>query len=544
MPESFQLFKNLELLNLTKVQDIERLKKHLVPGFGSTNAVNNILYSMLSPSRTTSVAKTVIVEKEYTDSEFMSCYTRFYCHLFSDTSKRCKRLHFFSDEIQPSDLNDLDGRESYLGFVVVRPITVMPIGRTVLAPMTSIDKDEFVTTQWSYKVNLSGSILSVSGAPFIQQDGRVAACASASLWMATNYLSSKYALTTRSTIEITELATGYDFSRQRSTPGRGLTIPQMVNALSSMGYSPQLYDHPWSKEAKQIIYSCVESKIPAILAVTFQEGHHSLIAIGHTFASPQSPPLNRIPIDGQGDLTYFDNTDWIPKFIIHDDQGSLYGRLQVLPIDNFLLPDGVTVDTNKLPIPSGVEPNINEVHCPIEVEHYYYGHGSPDKRLGNIFAVIAPMPPGVSLLAEDAARKARELLIITNYLYNSPDLSNLVLRTYLESSNQYKESLKYRTDMPDWLRSFYRGKPMSKYVWITEISNKNLFDRKNINDRKMIGEVIMDSAASPFTPSFLAMHIPGYVMAMNPEDENYVEALRRARQLHDDHPYSHSVRVS
>ncbi len=255
MAESFQLYRNLELLNLTKVQDIEKLKKYLVPGFGPTNAVTSILYSMLSsgPDGTTSMAKAVIVEKEYTDSEFLSCYTRFYCHLFSDTSKRCIRLHFFSEEIRLSDLDDLDGRESYLGFVVLRPITVMPVGRTVLAPTTSIEKDEFVTTQWSYKVNLSGSILSVSGAPFIQQDGRVAACASAALWMATNYLSSKYALTAKSTIEITELATGYDFSRQRSTPGRGLTIPQMVNALSLMGYSPQLYDHPWSREAKQIM---------------------------------------------------------------------------------------------------------------------------------------------------------------------------------------------------------------------------------------------------------------------------------------------------
>jgi len=201
------------------------------------------------------------------------------------------------------------------------------------------------------------------------------------------------------------------------------------------------------------------------------------------------------------------------------------------------------IDTGKLPLPLGVEPNIHEVHCPIEVTFSYCDPNFPKTRIGNLFAIIVPMPPGVSLLSEDAARKAHELLIVANYLYDSPNLSEIILRTYLDSSNNYKESLKYRADMPMWLRQFYRGKPMSKNIWITEISCKDLFDKPKLEDRRMIGEILMDSAASPYTPSFLALHVPGYIMTMIPEDTDYVDALVRALNIPDDHPYSHSSRV-
>lgn len=551
MTDPYTLYSNLEILDMTKSDHVKRLQSYLEPEYGSTHAVQSILFNMLGCNLNGSASrcKTVIVENEYFDREFSSCYGRFYYHLFQNISKKCKRLHFFAEPVHQSDLLDLEGKDSYLGFVVLRPISATPIGRTVLTPQVKPKDEEFILTQTMYGVNLSGSRLFAKGMPFIQQDGRVAACASAALWMATDYLSAKYKIVGKSSIEITELATGYDFSKSRSTPGRGLTIPQMLTALNGMGYSPQLYDHPWTKEAKQTIYRCVESRIPALLALSFKEGHHSIVTIGHTFHSPATPELNTEQITGGQQFTYYDNVQWLPEFIIHDDQGGLYGRLKILQLDDFRLKDTKTgelldeIDTGKLPLPLGVEPNIHEVHCPIEVTFSYRDPNFPKTRIGNLFAVIVPMPPGVSLLAEDAARKAHELIIVANYLYDSPNLSEIVLRTYLISSNDYKESLKYRTDMPLWLRQFYRGKPMSRNIWITEISCKDLFDKRKPEDRKMFGEILLDSAASPYTPSFLALHVPGYIMTMNPEDTDYENALFRARNIPDDHPYSHSIRV-
>lgn len=554
MADRYELYTNLEVLDMTSAEHVEKLVSYLQPEYGSTHAVQSILYNMLGCdfSGGVSKCKTVIIENDYLDNEFSSCYGRFYYHLFKNISKTCRRLHFFAEPISQSDLPDLEGKKGYLGYVVIRPISAMPIGRTVLSPVVESQHKEFIITRGNYTVNLAGSKLSVNGMPFIQQDGRVAACASASLWMAASYLSPKYNLANKSSIEITELATGYDFTQSRSIPGRGLTIPQMLNSLSAMGYSPQLYDHPWPQEAKQTIYSCVESKIPALLALSFKEGHHSLVAIGHTFNSPKMPTLRteRLEIKKEEHkFTYYDNIEWIPEFIVHDDQGGLYGRLRILPLEDFVVKDSETgkatdkIDVDKLPLPLGVEPSINEVHCPVEVEFSYCDPTFSKRRLGNLFAIIVPMPPGVSLLAEDAGRKARELMVVTSVLYGSPQLSEIILRTYLDSSNDYKESLKYRDEMPTWLKQFYRGKPMSKYIWITEISKKDLFDKADVEDRKMVGEIIMDSAASPYTPSFIAIHVPGYVMAMNPEDTDYVESLVRAKNLSDDHPYAHATRV-
>ncbi|MFC2027878.1 hypothetical protein ACFLU3_04245 [Chloroflexota bacterium] len=548
MTNPYRLYGNLKILDMSKMDHVAQLRALLEPDYGSTHAVQSILFHMLGRDYAghPDQCKSVIVEREYIDKEFASCYGRFYYRLFMNIPKRCTRLHFFSETIRRIDLANVESTDSYLGYVVVRPISVMPVGRTVLSPEITSRSDEFVLTQSTHEVNLAGSRLFVDGMSFIQQDGRVAACASAAAWMATDYLSQKYSLQSKSTIEITELATGYDFPRFRSTPGRGLTIPEISKSFTAMGYSPQTYDHPWPREARQTIYSCVESKIPAILALSFPEGHHSMVAIGHSFRSPKDPQLRKV--DGKRKLTYYDNTEWVPEFIVHDDQGGLYGKLRILPLEDYVKDDKLTIDTGKLPLPPGVESNTNEVHCPIEVEFSYcdskFVQSRGEKRIGNLFAIIAPLPPRVSLLPEDAMRKGYELLVVVNSLYKSPNLSGLVLRTYLESANNYKRSLMDRTDMSDWLRKFYRGKPMSKYIWITEISNKDLFDQSAPHERKMFGEIIMDSAASPFTPSFIALHVPGYLMTMDPDDTDYVTSLHKARNIPDDVPYSHALRVT
>ncbi len=538
MPTQARLYENLEILNVEDPSDKQILEKLLVPNYGAKLAPQNILYHVLKRlPNGEPICKTVIVEKEYIDTEFANCYSRFYSRLYMNVPRRCLRLHFFKETITANDIYNVENK-TYLGYSIIRPISITPIGRTVLSPNINSNMDEFILTQSQFKANLSGSNLKAVGVPFIQQDGRVAACASASLWMAISYLAPKFNLLPKSTIEITEAATDYDFTRYRSTPGKGLTVPQMMNALYATGFSPQLYDHPWAEQAKQIIYSCVESKIPAILAITFKEGHHAEVAIGHTFSLPTSPRLTTENIQGGGQFSYYDNTAWIPEFFIHDDQSGMYGKLRVLNLLDFVTdpasPD--TIDTNKLPLPTGTDLRTSDIHCPIEIEFPYLVNGTTQikKELGNLFAIILPLPPGVSLLPEEATRKVRQLVLITSRLLGVPITSELILRTYLESSNEYKASLINRLDMADWLKSFYRGRPMSKYIWISELSNKQLFNQVNRQDRKMFGEVIIDSAANPYTPSFIAAHIPGYIFIMKPEENDYVNAMSSVIAITDD----------
>ncbi|MGA2356720.1 MAG: hypothetical protein ABSG02_19675, partial [Terriglobales bacterium] len=43
-------------------------------------------------------AKTIVVEEEYVDGDYLDDYASFYVKCFEDYPKRCKRLHFFAVE--------------------------------------------------------------------------------------------------------------------------------------------------------------------------------------------------------------------------------------------------------------------------------------------------------------------------------------------------------------------------------------------------------------------------------------------------------------
>ena len=87
--------------------------------------------------------QTLVVENDYTDGDYLDDFASYYVKCFRDYRRRCKRLHFFGqpfDEaafkahvLAGSDAPTLAPvRESYLGFVVARPLPQAIIGRTVL----------------------------------------------------------------------------------------------------------------------------------------------------------------------------------------------------------------------------------------------------------------------------------------------------------------------------------------------------------------------------------------------------------------------------
>ena len=99
MADQYKLYANLGILHMTRSKDVEKLVSYLEPEYGSTYAVQSILYNMLGRGSNVGISKckTVIIENDYVDSEFSSCYGRFYYHLFKNISRTCKRLHFFAE---------------------------------------------------------------------------------------------------------------------------------------------------------------------------------------------------------------------------------------------------------------------------------------------------------------------------------------------------------------------------------------------------------------------------------------------------------------
>lgn len=96
-------------------------------------------------------ALTFVVEDHYVDRHFVDEFGLYYSRRLSLPTNSCRRIHFFSRRFTDEELDgelvkafeSPDAKEDverslshdYLGFVVVRPLPDVPIGRTILRPL-------------------------------------------------------------------------------------------------------------------------------------------------------------------------------------------------------------------------------------------------------------------------------------------------------------------------------------------------------------------------------------------------------------------------
>jgi hypothetical protein len=278
----------------------------------------------------TAKTKTVVLENDYIDLDFRACFSRLYYLRHSDLPRRCRRLHFFNERLKPEDLGDLSEqqRKSYRGFVVIRPLPLTWLGRSILSNhllqetiAASHSASFFLTCSAKYTVNLAGNDLDIIGAPWLQQDTMVSACASAAIWVASWHMSQKFApdFKTHLTPSITDYATRTNIDGGRAMPSSGLTTQQILFALREMGYEPLIYTNLTAKStalARRLIYYYVESSIPVILGLQFPRGGHAVTIVGHTLDLTLPPEVRRI-----GPMEYCLSSDFVPGFIAQDDAG-------------------------------------------------------------------------------------------------------------------------------------------------------------------------------------------------------------------------------
>lgn len=88
-------------------------------------------------------AKTIIVEPDYVDRDFLEDFAGYYVRCFPDYRRKCTRLHFFARPFSEAEFEGLLSRaldddhvrglqDDYLGFVVVKPLPQTVVGRTCL----------------------------------------------------------------------------------------------------------------------------------------------------------------------------------------------------------------------------------------------------------------------------------------------------------------------------------------------------------------------------------------------------------------------------
>jgi hypothetical protein len=302
-------------------------------------------------------AKTIVVEPDYVDRDYLEDFAGYYVKCFDGYERRCTRLHFFRCSFtkeqfrailrgEPNGCSAKDLQEGYLGFIVVKPLPKTVVGRTCLTTYGR-DRPDGGTRHYQvvreYKVNLFGIELHVDTLAFQEQDSEVAACATSALWSAfhgTGFLFHHRILTP---VEITKAATENESSNSRDFPASGGLSPEkMARAIRALELEPFLVDATDVVAVKSTAYAYLSAGVPVVLvAAVFQEekvgdpltfrAYHAVTIAG--FGKGLQPPHPHGRTGVRLEATRID------RLYAHDDQIGPFARMEFdNAYENFELP--------------------------------------------------------------------------------------------------------------------------------------------------------------------------------------------------------------
>lgn len=291
-------------------------------------------------------ANTILSEYVYTDQAFLEDYAGYYVRCFHAYRSRCTRLHFFQLEFKQQAISrvlsgHLDSlfakklRDSYLGFIVVRPLPYTIIGRTCLQAYPLENRRHFLIMD-EYPVNLFGIKLTVKRTlPFQEQDSVTAACATSALWSAFQKTGRLFPHHMPSPVEITKSATMRFRVDERDFPSHGLTLSQMAHAIIGVGLDPlpvKLKDEYSSKLLLQsTVYAYLQGGLPVLLIADMFDctlpmkpkckGPHAVTITGYNMGDDPPTPY--------GPTKFLLRASRIDKFYAHDDGVGPFARMEL-----------------------------------------------------------------------------------------------------------------------------------------------------------------------------------------------------------------------
>jgi hypothetical protein len=410
------------------------------------------------------VVETVILEKGYVDADYRDTYYNFFSRKFADYPSKTIRANFFTARISPQMLFKLDRyQDQYIGFSVLRPNRVAPIGRTILDPNKLPLVSGHVCTA-EYPVHILGAELVAKGFPYMSQDTDVTVCAHAACWMIFRYFSQRYRrYAERWPYEVTQLTK--DVSNGRLVPSKGLTAFQVTEMFSNFGFSPEIYMRMHNGDLfEKLLYMYVESGLPVVAALS---GHsHAITIIGHIsdFAmKPLSTPAS---------------SDVYLKGLIAND-------------DNFMPYHAI------------------RKNGPIAATGYWSRF-----KMEEIDTFIVPLYEKIHLSAEHVVVLSKEILTDQTLGLNSRSnllkYEDVITRTFLTSSKSFKK-MRRGDSLPFGIASVYCEMAMPKFIWVCEISTHDLF-----KNGKIAGEILFDATANPRdSMAFFSIHYPDFLLLNN-----------------------------
>lgn len=289
-------------------------------------------------------AKTIVVEEDYIDRDYLEDYAAYYDRCFRDYPRRTHRLHFFDLAFEKDDfdaflakeessLSEQSLQDSYLGFVVVKPLPQSVVGRTCLRTYPSDNGRRFFPSLRTYEVHLFGFRLEVQSLAYQEQDTVVAACATSALWSCFQGTGKLFQHSIPPPVEITEWAGEHMpenivVASARAFPNAGLTASQMAYAVRRVGLEPVVVGTKNRHGLNGVAYAFLKGRIPCVLVCSLKEwdgsafvsmGQHAVAITG--FSLIETPPQSFV------DTGFQLRSARIDKLYGHDDQVGPFARM-------------------------------------------------------------------------------------------------------------------------------------------------------------------------------------------------------------------------
>ena len=284
------------------------------------------------------------------------------------------------------------------------------------------------------------------------------------------HLHARYGYNWVSVADITRLAAPTALDEATSLPAGSdfLTSERMLRAISEAGYQALCLTGPNIASA---ILPYVESGIPVILGLNIgTELGHAVTVIGCVFATQAQP--TDAPID------------YVPAYIVHDDQGGPY---MLLPVeDPASTPHSFGGDTIMRTTPSGtVESNGSHATVAIALmsprvfSTAAIAEVTADDRIKRTLSILPYIRQRLVALGLPVNERLMEL-------QDAHADDNIVLRTYLTSAAGYRRHIADGTACDD-LKDALLALNLPHFTWVIEIATVDSYNHSSAGMRRMYG---------------------------------------------------------
>jgi len=336
--------------------------------------------------------------------------------------------------------------------------------------------NNYIHSYASLPVRCADKLHSIRGTYFCQQNGISGVCAHATIRMLLN--TSLGMMTSK----VTDTAVNKILGLNSGTSQAGLTAKQVGDVFRAYGLSYQAVPVGAADvDYVSFLLSLLESNSPGAIAFEIEGQHecHILPVMGHTFNSDLWFHEANYAYHPIGQTRYHPHSNWVPCFIVHDDN---FGMYYCMAVDSLLGDSGLGGTAQGLKafhafgfLPQGVERtgrNVTDMASLLLraiVEHMH--------------EVLDPPPQNVWL---------HRLLDVCRSKVSAP-----VFRTLLVSRARYAAHLE---QMLDWQFGALTGTDVQRLVrglpdqfWMCEVSITDLY---TTNKRKL-GEILYDATQKP-----------------------------------------------